>query len=102
MKASLLDVALVNQLDIPLTTSETDKSPYTSRKCLLAVVLVDIDSKDPSGGNLSSKLARYDIYKKLKSGASKFTDEEKATLKAVAVAQLQTLYAGQVVDAIEG
>lgn len=102
MKASILDAALVNQLDKPLTTTETDLSPYTARKSLLTIVLIDIDATGPGGGNLSSKLARYDLYKKLKTGISEFTDEEKATLKSIAVEQLQTLYAGQVVDAIEG
>jgi hypothetical protein len=102
MKAISLDHALVNQLDAPLATSETDKSPYTVRKSLLTIVLIDIDAQQPGGGNLSSKLARYDLYKKLKSGVSEFTDEEKATLKSIAVEQLQTLFAGQVVDAIEG
>lgn len=102
MKPIILDTPLINQLDIVLTVSETDKSPYTIRKALLAGVLVDINATEAGGGNLSSKLARYDLYKKLKTGISKFTDEEKATLKLVAVAQMQTLYAGQVVDALEG
>jgi hypothetical protein len=102
MKVSNLDVVLVNQLDKQITTTETDLTPFTARGALINQVLVDIDSKEPGKGNLSTKLRRYDLYKKLKSGSNEFTGEERKMLIDIAVEQLQTLYAGQVVEAIEG
>jgi hypothetical protein len=95
MKYDLLNKKLVGMDGQPLTMAGQVEG-LTAKKALQFALLTD------TANNAASKLARYDLYIKLKDANEKtdFKIEEVATLKEAALT-MSTIAAGQLVHTLE-
>lgn len=101
MELSKLDAPLVDPKGKPVTTSPDDKSPFTVRDALISALLADIPPTQGTPGNGSTKLKRYDLFVQLRANRNSFSIEDIAILKATALEVCITLFAGQIVAALE-
>jgi hypothetical protein len=77
-----------------IPTSETDKTPFQAAKALMNALLADTPE------NANTKMQRYDLFLKIRSGATDFSGAEVTALRTAALL-LPTLIAGQLVKILD-
>lgn len=96
MKYDFAKAYLRNSEDTVVKVSDTNASAWTAAHALKAAVLADTQD------NQSSKVARYELFMKLKAATATtdFTSEEVALLKTAALT-LPTIFAGQLAHLLD-
>lgn len=95
MKLTRLSATILTTEDTPMPISETNSAAFTVRKALINSCVADGEA------NATTKMARYDLYKKLKRGDDIFDIEAVKLLKDSVLLAYGTLIAGQVIDNLE-
>lgn len=87
---------LVNSEGTVVKVSDTNATPWTAWHALKSCILADTQA------NADSKMARYELFLKLKSAtdATDFTAEEVSLLKTAALT-LPTIFAGQLAHLLD-